>query len=106
MVILISDGVGERDLGLVMVFCPPNQAKLETCDGLSILHQCDSSEPSVVAVRRYSNTPYSPWGTIHLLYLDIDTFPGGIISVQFLSAGCICASYFLSAGLMYFYHTK
>ena len=31
MVILITDGVGESDLGLVTVFCHPNQARMEAC---------------------------------------------------------------------------
>ena len=77
MVILISNGVGERDLGIVMVFCYPNQAKIEACDALSTLHQCDSSEPGVVVVRRYSNTLYIPWGTAHSFYLDMDTLSRG-----------------------------
>ena len=78
MAILITDWVGGRDLGLVTVFCHPNQAKMEACDTLSALHQCDSSEPSVVVVRRYSNTPYIPQGMIHSLYLDVGTFSGGV----------------------------
>ena len=32
-----------------------------------------SSEPSVVVVRRYTNTPYIPWRTFQLLYLDVTT---------------------------------
>ena len=84
MVILITNGVGERDLGLVMVFCHPNQAKMETCDILSALHQQQhSSEPSMVAVGRYSDTPYIPWGIIHSLYLDMGTFSGGFTLAQF-----------------------
>ena len=82
LVILITDGVGEGDLGMVMVFCHPNQAKMEACDALSTLCQCDSSEPSVVVVRRYSNIPYIPWGTSHSLYLDMGTLSGGSCSPQ------------------------
>ena len=70
--ILITDGVGERDLGLVTVFCHPYQAKMEACDTLSALHQCNTSEPSVVAVRRYPNTLYiplfTPFGCEHFLW--------------------------------------
>ena len=87
-------GVGESDLGLVTVFCHPNQARMEVlwcplCT--SMLHpalhprlqppwpscpcQYDSSE-CVVVVRRYSNTPYIPRGTSHALYMDIGTFFG------------------------------
>ena len=56
-VILITDGAGESGLGMVMVFCHSNQARIEACDALSALHQHDLSEPSVVVVRRYSRTP-------------------------------------------------
>ena len=35
MVILITDGVGEGDLGMSAVFCHPNQVKREACDVLS-----------------------------------------------------------------------
>ena len=73
MVILIPDGVGDSDLGLVTVFCHP-------CDALSALHQCDSSELSLVMVRRYSNTPYILRGTCHALYVDMGAFSGGITS--------------------------
>ena len=83
-VILITDGVGESDLGLVMVFCHPNQARIEACDALSTLCHHDSSEPSVVVVRRYSNTPYVPRGMSNALHLDIGSFFGGIASTQFL----------------------
>ena len=75
-VILITDGVEERDLGMVMVYCHHNQARIEACDALSTLNECNSSELSMVVVRRYSNTPYIPRGTNHSLYLDMDIFQG------------------------------
>ena len=88
---LLTDGVGERDLGMVMVFCNPNQARIEACDALSTLHQCDSSEPNMVVVRRYSNTPCIPRGTSYTLYLDVSTFSGGTASAQFpLDRLCFC----------------
>ena len=37
LLILITDGVGERNLDMVTVFCHPNQAKMEACDALSTL---------------------------------------------------------------------
>ena len=83
MAILITDGVGGRDLGMVMAFCHPNQARIEACDTLSALCQFNSLETSVVVVRRYSNTPYIPRRMSHSLYLDIDTLSGGITSTQF-----------------------
>ena len=42
-VILITNGVGESDLGLVTVFCHPDQARKEACDALSALYQHDLS---------------------------------------------------------------
>ena len=36
-----------------------------------------------VVVRRYTNTPYIPWGTARLLYLDVITLSGGLSTVQF-----------------------
>ena len=82
-VILITDRVGESDLGLVMVFCHPDQARMEACDALFALLQHDSSELSVVVVRRYSNTPNIPRGASYALYLDMDAFPRGVPSTQF-----------------------
>ena len=81
--ILITDGVGESDLGMVTVFFHAEQARMEACDALSPLHQHDSYEPSVVVVRRYSNNPYIPRGTFHSLYLDMDALSRGIASAQF-----------------------
>ena len=83
MAIPITNGDGERDLCMAMVFCHPYQAKMEACDALSGLNQCDSSELSLVVVRRYSNTPYIPRGMVHSLYLDVDSLSGGISSAQF-----------------------
>ena len=65
MVILITDGVGGENLGMVTIFCPHNQNKMEASDALSTLCQCDSPEPSIVVKRKYTNTPlpqcqYSP----------------------------------------------
>ena len=82
-VILITDRVGERDLGMVMVLCHPDQARIEAYDALSIFCQCDSSELSMVVVRRYSNTPYILRGMSHSLYLDVGTFSEGVASAQF-----------------------
>ena len=88
MVILITDGVGEESLGMVMVFCHHDQSKMEASDALSALYQWDSPEPSVMVVRRYTNTPYIPWGTSWLLYLDVSTLSGGS-SAQF-PLDCLC----------------
>ena len=80
-VILITNGVGGSDLGMVTVFCHPEQARIEVCDALSIQH--NSCEPSVVVRRRYSNTPYIPRETSHSLHLDMSALSGGATSAQF-----------------------
>ena len=83
MVILIPNGVGKSYLGMVTVFCHPEQARIEACDALSALCQHNSCELSVVMVRRYSNTPYIPRGMSHSLYLDMSALSGGIAFTQF-----------------------
>ena len=45
---------------MVNTFCCHDQVKIEASEALSALCQCDSLEPSVVVVRRYTNTPYIP----------------------------------------------
>ena len=76
MMILVMDGVGEGNLGMVTTFCHHNQAKVEASKALSALHQHDSPEPSVV-VRRYTNSPYIPWGSFSFLYLEMSTLSWG-----------------------------
>ena len=60
MAILVTHGVGKGNLGMVITFYFHNQAQMEASNALSALHQCDLPEPSVVVVRRYTNTPYIP----------------------------------------------
>ena len=82
MVILITDGVGKGDLGMVMTFCSCNQVKMEASEVLATLHQHDSPKPRVFVVRRYTNTPFIPWGTSRLLYLNVSDLPWGASSAQ------------------------
>ena len=91
MAILVTDGVGEGNLGMVTTFCCHNQAKVEASEALSVLCQHDSLEPSVVAVRRFNNSPYLTWGSFDFLYLDVTTFSVGTSSTQFpLDQLCLC----------------
>ena len=83
MAILITDGVGEGNLGMMTTFCHHDQAKMEVCNVLSALHQHDFPKPSMVVVRRYTNTPYIPQGTSHFLYSDVSTLSGGASYTQF-----------------------
>ena len=91
--ILVTDGVGEGNLGMVTTFCCHDQAKMEASDALSVLCQCDSRETSVVVVRRYTNSPYIPQGSSHFLHLDVSTLSRGASSTQFpLDWLCLCRS--------------
>ena len=83
MVILVTDGVEEGNLGMVTTFCHHNQAKMEASNAFSALHQCNSLEPSVFVVRRFTNTPYIPQGSSCLPYLDMNTLSEGASSAQF-----------------------
>ena len=56
---------------------------MEASDALSALHQHNSPKPSVVVIRRYTNTPYIPQETSWLLYLNVSTLSGGTSSIQF-----------------------
>ena len=60
MAILVMDGVGEGNLGMVTTFCHHDQTKVEASEALSALCQCDSVEPSVVVVRRYIQLTLPP----------------------------------------------
>ena len=66
---------------MVMVFCDPDQARIEALDPLQLIQMCLIR--AVVVVRRYSNTPCIPRGSSHSLYLDVDTLSGGAASTQF-----------------------
>ena len=81
---VITDGIGEENLGMVTIFCHHDQNKMEASNTLAALCQCDSPEPSVVVVKRCTNTPYIPQGTFCLLYLDVSTLSWGASSTQFL----------------------
>ena len=83
LVVFITNGAGEGDLGMAMVFCHSDPAKIEARAALSAPCQQDSSDLSMVVVRRYSNTPYIPRGMSHLLYHDKGNLSRGTSSAQF-----------------------
>ena len=68
--VLVRDGVGEGNLCIVTNFCHHNQAKVEASEVFSALHQHDSQEPSVVVMRRFTNSCYPPWGSFPLFMHD------------------------------------
>ena len=74
---------GKETWAMVTTFFHHDQAKMEASNALSALHQHNLPEPSVAVVRRYANTPYIPWGSSHLPYLDMNTLSGGTLSAQF-----------------------
>ena len=60
MVVLITDGVEEGRVGMVPTFCYHDQAKVESSEALSTVHQQDSPKPSIVVVIIFPNSPYHP----------------------------------------------
>ena len=83
MMVLVMDGVREGNLGMVTTFCHHDQTKIEASEALSALCQHSLPEPSVVIVRRYTNSSYPPQGSFNFLYLDVSTLSGGASSAQF-----------------------
>ena len=66
VVILITNGGGKGDVGMVTTFCSHNLIRMEASEVLTTLHQHDSPEPSVFVEMRYTNTPFIPLGTSRL----------------------------------------
>ena len=91
MVLIVIDGVGEGNLGMVTTFCHHDPSTVEASEVLSALHQCDLPKPSVVEVWRFTNSPYLPWESFGLLYLDMTNLSGNASSTQFpLDWKCLC----------------
>ena len=93
-------------MGMVTVFCSHNWDKMEASDALSALHQCDSLEPSVVVVRRYTNTPYILQGNSWLLYLDVSTLSEALPPFSSLWTAYAYESYFHTPRLRCSYFMK
>ena len=92
---------------MVTTFCHHNQAKIEVSDALSTLHQHELPEPSVVIVRRYTNTPNMPWGTSCFLYLDISSLSLGVLPLPNSHwTGNVYADYSLSLRLRWSHFLK
>ena len=83
MVILITDGDGKGDLGMVTAFCSHNQVKIEASEVFTAICQHDSPMPTVFMVRRYTNTPLISQVTSKLLYLNVSDLPQGTSSGKF-----------------------
>ena len=80
---MVTNGVDEGSLGMVTIFCHSDQAKVEPLAMLSTLLQWDSPELGVVVMKIFTNSPYFPWGSIGLPFLDIATLSEAISTVQF-----------------------
>ena len=83
LVVLITDRVEEGSLGMMTTFCDHDQAKVESLDVHSTLCQWDSPKPSMVVVRIFANSPFLPWGSFGLPYLDVTALPEGALAFQF-----------------------
>ena len=83
MVVLRANGVEEGSLGMVTTFCCHDQAKVESSEVLSILHEQDSPELSVVVVKIFANSPYLPWGSSSFLFWDRTTLSSDTLTPQF-----------------------
>ena len=105
MVILVIDGMGEGSLGMVTTFCHHEQAKVEASEVFSALHQHDFQEPSVIAVKKLTNSLYLPWGSFSFLYPDVTTFFRGM-SPNSHWTGYAYASYSLTLTLRWFCHGR
>ena len=73
---------------MVTIFCSHNQVKMEASEVLTTLHLCNSPEPSIFMVRRYTNTPFIPQRASRLLYLDVSDILRGASSAQ-LPLNCL-----------------
>ena len=94
MAILITDGVGKGDLGIVTTFCSHNQVKMEVFEMFATLHQYNPHESSVFMVRQYTNTlfiPKEPPGSSTLMWV---IFPGVLLLPSFLWTACVYGSCF------------
>ena len=80
MTVLITNGVEEGSLGMVTTFCHHDEAKVESSEVLSILHQSDSPKLSVVVVKIFTNSPYLPWWYSSILYPDVTSLSSGALT--------------------------
>ena len=83
MAVLITNEVEEGSLGMLTTFCHHDQAKVESSEVLSTLHQWDSLRPSIVVVKIFTNFPHLLQGSSSFLYLDVVTLSLGALTAQF-----------------------
>ena len=81
--ILIIDGVGKGSLRMVTIFSCSDQVKVEPLVMLTTLVQWDSHQPALVVRKIFTNSPYFPWGSFGLPYMDVGTLPEGVSTIQF-----------------------
>ena len=91
MAIFITNGVNEWSLGMETICCHSDQAKVEPLVMLPTLVQWDSHQLAMVVMKIFTNSPYFPWGSFGLLFLDIATLSEGASTIRFpLSQLCLC----------------
>ena len=91
MAALVTNRVEEGNLAMVTTFCCHDQAKVGPSEALSTLLQWDSPKPSIVVDKIFTNSPYLPWGSFSLPYLDITTLSVGTLAAHLpLAWLCLC----------------
>ena len=83
MAVLITNGVEEGSLGMMVTFCHYAQAKVGSLEVISTLCQWESPKQSMVVVRIFTNSPNLLWGSFSLPYLDVTTLPESTLATQF-----------------------
>ena len=82
MTVLVTEGVDEGSLGMVTIFCHSDQARVEPSTMLLTLLQYESPEPGIVLMKIFTYSPYFPWGSCGLPFLDLATLPEGASSIR------------------------
>ena len=83
MAILITDGVSKGGLGMVTIFCHFDQVNVEPSVMLLTLIHWVSPEPAMVVMKIFTNSPYFPWGSFSLPFLDMATLTAGASTTWF-----------------------
>ena len=73
MVILVTEGISEGNLGLMTVYCQSDQKRVDLSDALSTLVRWDYANPVMVAVKVFTNMPFFLWGSSGYPYFHVTT---------------------------------
>ena len=81
-------------IGMIMTFCSHNWVMMEASEAPTALHQCDSPEPRVFMVRRYTSTPFIPKEPPGYSTLMWVISPRVLLLPNFFWIACVLGSYF------------